>query len=170
MDPAEFYRLLVEERLKDRACRACGHSLEHAALRSRNGGTTLDEFDLSEGSMVQLLAATELLTVVCVQCGASNAVGTPSAGPLKASSLTPTDEAGWSARAMEAYQEIVRARMAEGTCSACRAPLDTGVLESACGGTTLAEFDFDDEAAASILGWTQSLTVRCSRCGARVEI
>jgi hypothetical protein len=34
----------------------------------------------------------------------------------------------------------------------------------------LPEFDLDDEAAVSIIAWTQSLSVPCPRCGTLVTL
>jgi len=44
------------------------------------------------------------------------------------------------------------------------------VIETAAGGATLPEFDLDDEAALTLIAWTQRLAVRCQGCGADAKI
>ena len=66
----ELYRTLVRTRLGEHACRACGGSLEAASLSGVDGGTTLDEYRLSDAAAARLLALTQRLSVTCEQCGA----------------------------------------------------------------------------------------------------
>jgi hypothetical protein len=80
-DVSGAYRSLIRARLKDSPCPRCGHSLENATLVAACEGTTLDEYGLSDRSAAAVLAATELLTVQCGQCGGSCDLGVSLASP-----------------------------------------------------------------------------------------
>jgi hypothetical protein len=160
----QLYWVLIRARLRDRVCDRCGASLAKAIVVSAGEGTTLDEHGLSDTSVARLLAATELLTVRCDRCDATCEVGEPLVQRPEARVLVAEDMAQWSAHALEVYRSIVRVRLGDRTCPTCRSPLAEATVERAAGGSTLPEFDLDDDAAVAIVAWTQSLAVRCARC------
>lgn len=169
-DVSQLYWSLIRARLKDHACRVCGASLERATVTSAGDGTALDDYGLSETSAVRLLAATEVLTVECLRCQAVAEIGTPPPpAPVRAApsvdDLTP-----WSARALDVYRSILRARLAGRSCRHCGNSLETATVERANEGATLPELDLNDEAAAALIGWTQRVEVRCPQCGGMVVI
>ena len=169
-DVPQLYRALIRARLQSQRCAACGESLEHAAVVSAGEGTTLEEYGLSETSAARVLAATELLSVRCDRCGASNEVGFSLVQRSEARLLSADDLAQWSAKAVDVYRSIVRARLADRSCTACGHSLESAAVTTAGGGTVLPEFDLDDEAAVSIIAWTQCLNVPCPHCGTLVKI
>lgn len=166
----QLYWALIRARLRDRICDRCGASLAEAIVVSAGEGTTLDEHGLSDTSVARLLAATEVLTVRCAGCDATCEVGDPLSHHPEPRVLRADDVAQWSAHALEVYRSIARVRLGDRTCPTCRAPLAEATVERAAGGTTLPEFDLDDDAAVAIVAWTQSLAVRCARCGAVTAI
>jgi hypothetical protein len=74
----------------------------------------------------------------------------------------------WSAAAVEHYRELVRARLSDGSCVACGASLAAALLvrTDTRVGPELNEFGLSDEGAARYLAATDSLVVKCARCGA----
>jgi hypothetical protein len=166
---AKLYWSLIRARLRGLTC-ACGTSLTNATVVSAGEGTTLDEYGLSETSAARLLAATEVLTVRCDHCGVTHDVGTALEHSARVASLTADDLAQWNPHAIEIYGSIMTSRLADRVCDACGGSLRAATLERATGGTTLPEFDLDDDAAVAIIAWTQRLTVRCSLCDAAMAI
>lgn len=162
---ARVYEALLRTRLRDHACEACGCSLEAAAVVSSADGTTLEEYGLSERSSLEVLAATEYLTVRCEACGATSRVGTPLTQLPEGRTLGAKDLAQWSLGAISAYQSAIRARLENRGCGSCNEPLRSASIELATGGSTLPEWDLGDESVATALAWTHRLSVRCSRCG-----
>ena len=169
-DVAKLYWSLIRARVRDRACTGCGRPLEDATLVSAGEGTALDEYGLSDSSAARILAATELLTVTCNHCGASSDIGSSFVHSPRAVILSADDMRQWSPHAAEVYRSIVATRLGDRTCTACGYLLEAASVERAVGGTTLPEFDLDDDAAIAIVAWTQRLTVRCSQCGIAVEV
>jgi hypothetical protein len=168
-DVAKLYWTLIRARLRDRSCPECKRSFADATLVSAGEGTTLEEYGLSESSAARVLAATELLRVTCDFCGTSSDVGSSLAQSPGLVILSADDRRPWSPHAMEVYRSVVAARLGDRSCTRCGEPLQTASVESAAGGTTLPEFDLDDDAAIAIVAWTQRLSVRC-RCGVALEI
>jgi hypothetical protein len=166
---AKLYWSLIRARLRGHTC-ACGRSLTNATLVSAGEGTTLEEYGLSETSAARLLAATEVLTVRCDHCGITRDVGTALAHSPQETSLTADDLAQWNPRAVESYRSIVTSRLADRVCDTCGGSLRAARVERATGGTTLPEFDLDDDAAVAVIAWTQRLTVHCGQCGADMII
>jgi hypothetical protein len=166
----EKYRSLIQARLREHACQACGHSLEQSAVVRAGEGTTLEEYGLSETAAAHLLAATEVLTVVCGQCGSSCELGTPLQLAPEPRRLTANDMADWSRAAKGTYESIIAVRLSDRTCEGCGHSLREARVERAAGGAVLPEFDFDDEAALALIAWTQCLKVRCPHCSRRLAI
>jgi len=169
-DVARAYWSLVRARLRDQVCEACGASLSDGVLVSAGDGTTLQEYGLSDTSAAQLLAATEVLTVRCDRCNTEATIGDAPLHRPEVRSLSAGDLAPWNPRAADLYRSIVRMRLADRVCPTCSAPFRDAVIESAAGGAILPEFDLDDEAALSLIAWTQCLKVRCEACGAEAMV
>jgi hypothetical protein len=163
---ASIYRCLIRARLRERTCEACGRSLESATVVSSAEGTTLEEYGLSETSSLQLLVATELLSVQCEHCSVTCSVGTPLAHLAEARTLTDQDLAEWSPGAVSAYRSVIHSRLEDRTCGGCGSPLQATAIEQATGGSMLPGWDLSDESSAALIAWTQSLTVRCPQCQA----
>ena len=64
----EIYRGGIQERLANATCEGCGGSVANADVLEVSGGTTLDDYDLSDESVARLLAATQHLWVRCPRC------------------------------------------------------------------------------------------------------
>ena len=70
-EAAELYRSIVQARLADRVCTACGASLGGCAIETAAGGAILPEFDLDDEAALALIAWTQCLTVRCTACDAA---------------------------------------------------------------------------------------------------
>jgi hypothetical protein len=76
---------------------------------------------------------------------------------------------GWSARAVEHYRELVRARLRNSRCSTCGTSLAASVVvrTDTRVGPELNEFGLSDAGAAVYLAATDALVVTCGQCGAQ---
>jgi endogenous inhibitor of DNA gyrase (YacG/DUF329 family) len=64
-----LYRRGIRERLREATCGGCGAALHAAEVERTVGGTTLDDYALSDEGLARLLAATQHLWVSCPTCG-----------------------------------------------------------------------------------------------------
>jgi hypothetical protein len=64
----EVYRVGIAERLSAACCGGCGAALADSELMAAVGGTSLDDYPLSDESLARLLAATQHLSVRCRDC------------------------------------------------------------------------------------------------------
>jgi hypothetical protein len=151
-------------------CPTCGQPLQGGTVLSAGEGTTLEEYGLSDSSAAQLLAATEILTVRCGQCGVVATIGRSLVQRSEIRSPTADDLRQWRPAAVELCRSIVRVRLSDRVCPACHGSLRDSTVEKAAGGAIFPEFDLDDDAALTAIAWTQCLTVRCVTCGAETKI
>jgi predicted RNA-binding Zn-ribbon protein involved in translation (DUF1610 family) len=169
-DVGHAYWSLIRARLRVEVCRTCGQPLQNGTVLAAGEGTTLEEYGLSDTSVARLLAATELLKVRCPHCGAEATIGRSLVHRPNLRTLTADDLAQWSPEAAELYRSIVCLRLEDRLCVACGRSLRESAIEAAAGGAILPEFHLDDEAALTLIAWTQRLTVRCLACGAETKI
>ncbi len=167
---AELYWALIRARLRDVSCKSCGTSLSRAIVVAAGEGTTLDDYGLSDSSTARLLAATEVLTVRCDRCDTTCEVGSSLVHAPEAPIVVARDLAQWSPHALEVYRSIVATRLADRKCTACGSSLSQATVDFAAGGSTLPEFDLDDDGAVAVVAWSQQLAVSCPQCGEVVTI
>jgi hypothetical protein len=70
-----IYHQGIRERLQGASCGCCGGSLREGQVLRTVGGTTLDDYALSDEGLARLLSATQHLWVSCPTCGKASEIG-----------------------------------------------------------------------------------------------